>query len=146
MSAKASSASTSIDHSEHMFLDNVVPIINWTETTAKTGYTVVKCSQDLVVAANIVSDAAIDGALEYGKELRDLNAKLVAVMSGGLEHTSHLIMGEKTEGPSQDAVNALMTQWQNVMNVGKLQAERQIKTALNAYQTLAAIPSNFLGH
>ena len=40
----------------------------------------------------------------------------------------------------------MMTQWQNVMNVGKLQAERQIKTALNAYQTLAAIPSNFLGH
>lgn len=124
---------------------NVTPLASWKENSAQTGSALVKCSQELLRFAKTASDVAIDGALDYGKELRQWNAKLADLMSGSLEQAGHALMGERVESLPAENIDALLAHCQNFVAIGRRQFEGQIQATLGAYQAISGMSANFLG-
>ncbi len=143
MSPKESAVSPAIHEVAAMPLGNVVSLAQWSEATAKAGCSFVSTSKDLAEVTKVVSEAAIDSALEYGRAVRELNSKLVEVVSGSFDQASLVLNGEKTDGRSTESINELLAQWKNFFDVSKSEIDRQVQTTMKAYQILATLPSRF---
>lgn len=126
--------------------DAMISIGQWTDGVATARAGLVSCSKDLVEIACTATDAMVGGFVECGDELRNLNSIWATVIVSSLEETGRLLAGEAASPARvKDGFSEMMTQVQNLMEVNRRLAERQVGAASAACQALATMPSRVLG-
>lgn len=116
----------------------VVSIAQLVENTSIARENAVKCFLNLTNISRTASHAILDGVINYGSELHDINTALVKILSDKLTVPGN-VLADDTPPPFEANGDAseFVKQLQRVLDANS----RLVDATSSAYQTLSSMPS-----
>jgi len=145
-SAKTAQADTATRQTATTSIDNVISVTQWAETTAIARDGIFKCARELAELSRVTGQAMIGDYANYGNEVREIGSLCASAMITGLSEVGGQLTGEGAKPVKvEDSFSDMMKQLQRLMDANSRLTERQINSAAEAYQALAALPTCVLG-